>query len=179
MPQQLILYDTTLRDGSQSEGISFSAEDKINIAKHLDRFGMDYIEGGWPGSNPKDLAFFEQAIRIEWQHAQIAAFGSTRHVKSKVSEDQNIKLLLEAKTPVVTIFGKSWDLHVHDGLRATMEQNLDMIRDSIAYLKEKGKKVIYDAEHYFDGFEENQEYALQTLEAARQAERPYIERNIA
>lgn len=169
MPQQLILYDTTLRDGSQSEGISFSAEDKINIAKHLDQFGMDYIEGGWPGSNPKDLAFFERAAGIEWQHAQIAAFGSTRHVKSKVSEDQNIKLLLEAKTPVITIFGKSWDLHVHDGLRATMEQNLDMIRDSIAYLKEKGKQVIYDAEHYFDGFEENQEYALQTLEAAREA----------
>jgi len=169
MPEQLILYDTTLRDGSQSEGISFSAEDKIKIAQRLDDFGMDYIEGGWPGSNPKDMEFFERAEKIEWKHSKIAAFGSTRRVKAKVSEDENIKLLLAANTPVITIFGKTWDLHVTEGLRTTLEINLELIKDSIAYLKDNSKEVIYDAEHFFDGYEDNPEYALQTLDIAKAA----------
>jgi len=169
MSNQLIVYDTTLRDGTQSEGISLSLEDKIKIAQRLDDFGMDYIEGGWPGSNPKDMEFFRRAKDMEWSQAKIAAFGSTRKANSKASEDNNIKLLLEAETPVVTIFGKSWDLHVREGLRATLDENLDMIRDSVSFLKEHGKEVIYDAEHYFDGYEANPEYALSTLFAAEQA----------
>lgn len=169
MPENLIIYDTTLRDGSQSEGISFSAYDKVKIAKRLDQFGVDYIEGGWPGSNPKDMEFFDRAKKLQWENAKIAAFGSTRRKNSKPAEDHNIKLLLEAETPVVTIFGKTWDLHVTDGLRTTLEENLNMIRDSIAYLKSKGKEVIYDAEHYFDGFEGNPEYALKTIMAAKGA----------
>jgi 2-isopropylmalate synthase len=169
MRNELVIYDTTLRDGAQSEGISFSVEDKLKIARRLDEFGIDYIEGGWPGSNPKDMEFFERAARTDWHHAKIAAFGSTRRLKSHVNEDENIRLLLEAKTPVVTIFGKSWDLHVYEGLRATLEQNLEIIRDSVAYLKENGKEVVYDAEHYFDGFEANPEYALSTLTAAQEA----------
>jgi len=169
MPQRLIIYDTTLRDGAQSEGISFSVIDKIKIAQQLDNFGMDYIEGGWPGSNPKDMEFFARAAEMEWKNAKIAAFGSTRRVKSKVEEDENIRLLIEARTPVVTIFGKSWDLHVIDGLRATLEQNIEIIKDSIAYLKDNDKEVIYDAEHYFDGFQANKDYALQTIGAAIEA----------
>jgi 2-isopropylmalate synthase len=169
MSEQLLLYDTTLRDGSQSEGISFSALDKIRIAKHLDHFGMDYIEGGWPGSNPKDLEFFKKAKNIEWQNAKIAAFGSTRRKNTRPADDHNMKLLLEAETQVVTIFGKTWDLHVTEGLRATLDENLNMIKDSITFLKDKGKEVIYDAEHFFDGYEGNAEYALQTLEAVTAA----------
>ncbi len=169
MPGRLLLYDTTLRDGSQSEGILFSAEDKIKIAKRLDDFGMDYIEGGWPGSNPKDMQFFTRAMDIEWKHAKLAAFGSTRRVKAKVSEDENIQLLLAAKTPVVTIFGKTWDLHVTEGLRTTLEINLELIRDSIAYLKDNGKEVIYDAEHFFDGYRDNPDYAILTLQIAEAA----------
>ena len=169
MSNLLVVYDTTLRDGSQSEGISFSANDKINIAKRLDKFGVNYIEGGWPGSNPKDMEFFNIAKTMEWQNAKIAAFGSTRRVKAKVSEDENISLLLKADTPVVTIFGKSWDLHVIEGLRATLEQNLEIIKDSISYLKDNKKEIIYDAEHFFDGYIENPEYALKTLQTAAQA----------
>ncbi len=167
--KRLIVYDTTLRDGAQSEGINFSAIDKIKIAQRLDEFGVDYIEGGWPGSNPKDMEFFSRAREIEWQHAKIAAFGSTRRVKATVREDKNIRLLLEADTPVVTIFGKTWDLHVTDGLRTTLEKNLELISDSVAYLKDQGKEVIYDAEHFFDGFAANPEYALKTLKAAENA----------
>jgi 2-isopropylmalate synthase len=169
MVKKVIIYDTTLRDGSQSEGISLSSGDKIKIAKRLDEFGVDYIEGGWPGSNPKDMEFFRQAADLEWQTAKITAFGSTRRIKTKVTEDQNIQLLLNAATPVVTIFGKTWDLHVTYGLRTTLEQNLEIIRDSIAYLKDKGKQVIYDAEHYFDGYKDNPEYALTTLKIAEEA----------
>ncbi|MBD3376350.1 citramalate synthase [candidate division KSB1 bacterium] len=165
----LEIYDTTLRDGAQSEGISFSVDDKIKIAKKLDDFGVDFIEGGWPGSNPKDMEFFEQAAEIEWKNARIAAFGSTRRVKSQVFEDTNIRLLLAAKTPVVTIFGKSWNLHVTEGLRTTLEKNLELIHDSIDYLKQHDKMVIYDAEHYFDGYKANPEYALQTLQTAVEA----------
>lgn len=169
MPDQLIIYDTTLRDGSQSEGISFSAQDKIRIAKHLDRFGMDYIEGGWPGSNPTDLEFFKQAVNIEWKNSKIAAFGSTRRKNTHPQIDHNMKMLLAANTQVVTIFGKTWDLHVTEGLRASLEENLNMIKDSIAFLKEQGKEVIYDAEHFFDGYEANTEYAFSTLKVAMEA----------
>ncbi len=160
------LYDTTLRDGAQHEGIAFSAEDKIRIAQRLDEFGIDYIEGGWPGSNPKDLEFFRRAAQIKWKHAKISAFGSTCRVKSSVKQDANIQALLKAHTPVVTVFGKSWDLHVHEALRASLEENLQIIHDSVAYLKSKGKEVIYDAEHFFDGFAENPDYALETCVTA-------------
>ncbi len=166
MPKTLILYDTTLRDGNQSECISYSAEDKIRIAQRLDDFGMDYIEGGWPGSNPKDMEFFERAKEMSWKKSKIAAFGSTRRKDVKVRDDNNIRLLLEAETPVVTIFGKSWDLHVIEGLRTTLDNNVELIYDSVAYLKDQGKEVIYDAEHFFDGFVANPEYALRTLQAA-------------
>lgn len=166
MPHTLVLYDTTLRDGNQSEGISYSSEDKIRIAQRLDEFGMDYIEGGWPGSNPKDMEFFSRAADMEWKNAKIAAFGSTRRKDAKVQEDANIRLLLDANTPVVTIFGKSWDLHVTEGLRTTLENNIELIYDSVAYLKEQGKEVIYDAEHFFDGFLANPDYALESLQAA-------------
>jgi len=163
------LYDTTLRDGSQHEGISFSAEDKIKIAKKLDDFGVDYIEGGWPGSNPKDLEFFRRARQIQWKHAKLSAFGSTCRVKANVKEDINIQALLKAHTPVVAVFGKSWDLHVHEALRATLEENLQIIHDSVTFLKSKGKEVVYDAEHFFDGFAANPDYALETLITAQDA----------
>ncbi|MDZ7346736.1 MAG: citramalate synthase, partial [candidate division KSB1 bacterium] len=166
MAATLIIYDTTLRDGNQHEGVSYSVSDKVQIAKRLDEFGVDYIEGGWPGSNPKDIEFFQRARTIEWHNAKIAAFGSTRRVQSSVDKDENLQLLVQAETPVVTIFGKSWDLHVIDGLRTTLETNLELIYESVAFLKDKGKEVIYDAEHYFDGFSANPEYALKTLEAA-------------
>ncbi len=161
------LYDTTLRDGTQGEGVSFSADDKLRIARRLDEFGVHYIEGGWPGSNPKDMEFFERAYReLDLRHAKIAAFGSTCRVDMDPAEDPQIQLLIQAKTPVVTIFGKSWDMHVTDVLRTTLEENLRMIRDSVRYLKSCGKEVIYDAEHFFDGFRANPEYAMATLKAA-------------
>jgi 2-isopropylmalate synthase len=169
MNRTLIIYDTTLRDGGQSEGISYTAEDKIKIAKKLDEFGVDYIEAGWPGSNPKDIHFFKKATDLEWENAKIAAFGSTRRANCNVSRDENIGLLLKANTPAVAIFGKSWDLHVTEGLRTTLEKNLQMISDSISYLKDKNKTVIYDAEHYFDGYKNNPHYALETLNAAIEA----------
>jgi 2-isopropylmalate synthase len=161
------LYDTTLRDGTQGEGVSFSCDDKLRIATRLDEFGVDYIEGGWPGSNPKDMEFFERAqSELKLKRARIAAFGSTCKVGVDPAEDPQIQLLIQANTPVVTIFGKSWDLHVHDVLRTDEEENLRMIRDSVAYLKSQGKEVIYDAEHFFDGYRANPEYALATLKAA-------------
>ena len=166
MPNTLVLYDTTLRDGNQSEGISYSSVDKIRIARRLDDFGVDYIEGGWPGSNPKDMEFFRKAAEIDWRNSKITAFGSTRRKDNAVAKDQNMKLLLDADTPAVTIFGKTWDLHVTDGLRTSLENNLELIYDSVAYLKDNGKQVIYDAEHFFDGFLSNPDYALETLEAA-------------
>jgi 2-isopropylmalate synthase len=169
MDKKIFTYDTTLRDGTQGEEISFSAEDKIKIAKRLDAFGIDYIEGGWPGSNPKDMEFFEQASNIQFQHAKLAAFGSTRRVKNPVAEDANIKALLDAKTPVVTIFGKTWILHVKFALQISEEENLELIEDSVRYLKQHDKEVIYDAEHFFDGFKANKAYALKTLEAAERA----------
>ncbi len=160
------LYDTTLRDGSQSEGVSFSVEDKLKIAVRLDDFGFHYIEGGWPGSNPKDVAFFEQVKKLKLKNAKIAAFGSTLKKGSQPEDDANLQALLNAGTPVVTLVGKSWDLHVLKVLETTLEENLSMINRSVAYMKANGKEVVYDAEHFFDGYKANPEYALQTLRAA-------------
>ena len=162
------IYDTTLRDGAQGEGMSLSVNDKLLIAQRLNQFGIHYIEGGWPGSNPKDMTFFKEIQKLEIDRSKIVAFGSTRRADKKVAEDSNVKGLLEAGTKAVTIFGKSWDFHVTEVFRSTLAENLKMIYDTVSYLKEKGLEVIYDAEHFFDGFKENQEYALKTLaEAAR------------
>ncbi|HEU6446891.1 MAG TPA: citramalate synthase [Verrucomicrobiae bacterium] len=169
MKSQVEIYDTTLRDGSQGEGINFSAMDKIRIAEKLDSFGVHYIEGGWPGSNPKDLEFFKQAAKRKWKNAQIAAFSMTRRKGMAVENDDLMRLILEAETPVVTIVGKTWLLHVTEVLRAKPDENLGMIGDTIRYLKDHGKKVIYDAEHSFDGFADEPEYALATWQAAEKA----------
>jgi len=170
----LQIYDTTLRDGTQGEGISFSVTDKLRITEMLDEFGIDYIEGGWPGSNPRDLAYFEQVRSLELKHAKIAAFGSTRRAGVPVEEDPQIKLLIDAETPVVTIFGKTWLLHVTDVIRTTAEENLAMIRDSVRFLVEAGREVVYDAEHFYDGYFDNPEYALKTLEAAAEGGASYL-----
>ena len=162
----IFLYDTTLRDGTQGENITFSAEEKLNIAMRLDDIGIHYIEGGWPGSNPRDLAFFELAKRVEFNHARLTAFGSTRKPGIRPEEDDNLQALLDAQTPAVTIFGKSWDLHVEKVMNNTLKENLDMISDSVAFLKQCGREVIYDAEHFFDGYINNRDYALDTLAAA-------------
>jgi 2-isopropylmalate synthase len=164
--EKILIYDTTLRDGTQGEGISFSAEDKILVAEKLDAFGVDYIEGGWPGSNPRDMVFFELAKQKRFQHARITAFGSTRRAGVRVEEDAQLATLLEAETPVVTIFGKTWLLHVTEVLRTTPEENLAMIEESVRFLKAAGREVIYDAEHFFDGYRDDPGYALKTLKAA-------------
>ncbi|MEP2775296.1 MAG: citramalate synthase [Luteolibacter sp.] len=160
------IYDTTLRDGTQGEGFQLSGLDKLRIAKRLDQFGVDYIEGGWPGSNPKDVEFFQEAKSLDLKHAKLAAFGSTRRANIKVEEDPQVRLLLEAETPVVTIFGKSWDLHVTEILRTTPDENRAMIRDTVGHLVKNGREVVYDAEHFFDGYKDNAEHALSTLKAA-------------
>jgi 2-isopropylmalate synthase len=167
MNKKVTIYDTTLRDGTQGEGVSFSSLDKIRIAEKLDEFGVDYIEGGWPGSNPKDVEFFREAAKRQWHNAKIAAFGSTRRAGTAVEEDPQIKLLLEADAPVITYFGKSWLLQVTEVLRTTAEENCAMIEDTARFLKEHEKEVVYDAEHFFDGYKDSPEYALKTLEAAR------------
>ncbi|HAE87499.1 TPA: citramalate synthase [Candidatus Marinimicrobia bacterium] len=167
--QSLKLFDTTLRDGSQSENISFSVDDKIHIACKLDDFGIHYIEGGWPGSNPKDMVFFKKVKKESFKQARIVAFGSTKHARNPVEKDPNIKALLEAETPAVSIFGKAWIYHVEQALRVTRKQNLDMIRESVAYLKKHGREVIFDAEHFFDGYKDNAEYAVDCLKAAETA----------
>lgn len=160
------LYDTTLRDGTQGTGISFSVADKIRVARRLDEFGMNYIEGGWPGSNPRDAAFFEEAAKLEWKNAKIAAFGSTRRGGVRAEDDPQVAMLLDACTPVVTIVGKTWLLHVTEVLGVTPEENLAMIRETVAYLKSKGRGVFYDAEHFFDSYRDNPEYSMATLRAA-------------
>ncbi len=160
------IYDTTLRDGAQREGISFSVADKIQIVKLLDEMGIDYVEGGWPGSNPKDMEFFNRIQEISLRQIKIAAFGSTRHAHSIASSDDNVRALLEANTPVVTVVGKSWDFHVSHALGTTMEENLAMIGDTVSYLKKKGRKVVFDAEHFFDGYKSNPRYTLDTISAA-------------
>jgi 2-isopropylmalate synthase len=169
MKPELELYDTTLRDGSQGEGINFSALDKLRIAEKLDAFGIHYIEGGWPGSNPKDLEFFKQAAKRKWKTARIAAFSMTRRKGMKVDEDELMRQILAAETPVATIVGKSWLLHVHEVLRARPDENVAMIADTIRYLKHHRKQVIYDAEHAFDGYKDSPEYALATWQAAADA----------
>src|SRR5436190_1961207 len=163
MNRTITIYDTTLRDGTQAEGISFSSADKIRIAERLDAFGVNYIEGGWPGSNPKDMEFFVEAAKRKFKTARIAAFGSTRRAKTKCSDDPQIATLLAANTPVVTMVGKTWSLHVREVIRTTPEENVAMVGDSIRYFKGLGKEVIYDAEHFFDGYKDDPRYSLATL----------------
>ncbi len=160
-------FDTTLRDGTQGEAVSFSVEDKLIIAQKLDELGIDYIEGGWPNSNPKDKEFFKRAKDVKLKHARLTAFGSTRFAKNAVDQDPNVRALLDAETPTVSIFGKSWDLHVHRALGIDEEQNLQLIGETVKYLKDHGREVVYDAEHFFDGFNANPEFAMRTLEAAK------------
>ncbi len=160
------VYDTTLRDGSQGEKINFSAKDKLRIAQRLDSVGVHYIEGGWPGSNPKDVQFFEMAQSVSFKNARLSAFGSTRKPNISAKKDANIIALLQSGTPAVTIFGKSWDLHVKKVLGTTLKENLAMINDSVAHLVSQGREVIYDAEHFFDGYKNNPGYAMKTIEAA-------------
>lgn len=166
---QVVIYDSTLRDGAQAQGVSFTVEDKLKIVQRLDDLGIGYIEAGNPGSNPKDLAFFERVSALKLKHAKIIAFGSTRKVGIKASEDRNLQSLLSAKTVAVAIFGKSWDYQVTDILRTTLEENLSMIGDTVAYLTSQGKEVVFDAEHFFDGYKANTDYALKTLQAAADA----------
>jgi 2-isopropylmalate synthase len=161
------IYDTTLRDGTQQEGISLTVQDKLRIAKRLDHFGVSFIEGGWPGSNPKDAEFFARAKNMEWRCSLIAAFGSTRRSKVTAEEDTSTQGLIESGAPVCTIFGKSWNLHVTEVLRTTLDDNLVMIEDTVRYLASQGRRVIYDAEHFFDGFTADPQYALETLKAAK------------
>jgi 2-isopropylmalate synthase len=163
------LYDTTLRDGAQQEGISFAVADKLKIAQKLDELGIHFIEGGWPGANPKDTEFFSKARALKLKHSVLVAFGSTRHPKSKVNKDAGLQALVEAKTKVVTIVGKSWDLHVTQVLETNLDNNLRVIAESIDFLKSKGLTVFFDAEHFFDGYKANPEYAVQTVEAAAKA----------
>jgi 2-isopropylmalate synthase len=164
--QRMLVYDTTLRDGSQAEGVSFSKADKIRVAERLDELGVAYIEGGWPGSNPKDIAFFEAVKRRKFKHAKVSAFGSTRRAKVRVEDEENIRLLLEAETPVVAIFGKSWMLHVKDVLKVSPAQNLEMVGDSCSYLRDHGREVVFDAEHFFDGYKDSPDYALDVIRKA-------------
>ena len=162
-------FDTTLRDGTQGESIAFSVDDKLVIAQKLDDLGIDYIEGGWPGSNPKDKEFFARAGELKLQHARLTAFGSTRFAKNPVHEDRNVQALVAAGTPVVSIFGKTWDLHVQRALGISLDENLVLIAETVKFLIDHGKEVVYDAEHFFDGYHANAAYALRTLEAARDA----------
>ncbi|MBN1492695.1 MAG: citramalate synthase [Candidatus Omnitrophica bacterium] len=164
--KKVILYDTTLRDGTQAEGVSLSAHEKVRIAKQLDAFGIHYIEGGWPGSNPKDMAFFEAIRKEELNHATVAAFGSTKRANIKVEDDANIKAIVDAKVKTATIFGKSWDLHVTEVFKVSLKENLTMIYESVDYLKSKKMEVFFDAEHFFDGYKANPEYALKALSEA-------------
>jgi 2-isopropylmalate synthase len=166
---QVFLYDTTLRDGTQREDISLSVDDKLIIARRLADFGFHYIEGGWPGSNPKDAEFFARAAKLDLGPAKLAAFGRTRQKLKQCEQDDNLQALLDAATPVVTMVGKSSDYHVKLVLSTTLEENLAMIRDSVAYMKFNGREVVFDAEHFFDGFLANRDYALATLQAAAKA----------
>lgn len=164
--KEVKLYDTTLRDGSQGEGISFSVADKVKIARKLDALGIHYIEGGWPGSNPKDMEFFKAVRKMRFKNSQVVGFGSTKRPKVNPSKDENLRSLLKAGTGTVAIFGKTWDLHVTDVLKVSLHENLNMIRETVDYMKSKNLQVFYDAEHFFDGYLSNKEYALETLRAA-------------
>jgi len=163
---KITIYDTTLRDGTQGEQVNLSAEDKLRIAKKLDEYGIPYIEGGWPGSNPKDVRFFELARKNPLKSARITAFGSTRRANIHPEDDRNIRALLETEAETVTVFGKSWDLHASQILEVSLDENVAMIEESVAYLKENGREVIYDAEHFFDGYKHNPDYALRAINAA-------------
>ena len=166
--KDVLLYDTTLRDGCQAEDVSFTLEDKLRIAAKLDELGIDYIEGGYPGSNERDADFFKQVKKLKLKHAKIACFGTTRKFGAKPSQDFNLKVLLEAETPVVTLVGKTWDLHVRDDLRISQKANLEVIADSIAYMKKRVDEVVFDAENFFDGFRANPDYAIDCLKAAQE-----------
>lgn len=167
--KKVIIYDSTLRDGAQAEGISFTVNDKLKIALRLDEFGIDYIEAGNPGSNPKDLEFFRSISRRRLKHARLTAFGSTRRAGIRVEDDTNLQALLKVNTPAVAIFGKAWDFHVTEILKTTLEENLNMIRDTLSYMKSLGKEVIFDAEHFFDGYRANPDYAMECLRVAASA----------
>ena len=167
--KKIYIYDTTLRDGSQGLGVSFSVADKLQIATHLDALGIHYIEGGWPGSNPKDIAFFEEVRNIPLKQAKITAFGSTRRANVKVENEDNVIKLLDVQTPVVAIFGKSWSFHVTDILKVSFDDNLKMIADTVLFLKKNGREVVFDAEHFFDGYKADPSYALSTLKVAEES----------
>jgi len=169
MNRHITLFDTTLRDGTQGEGVSLSVEDKLKIARKLDELGIHYIEGGWPGSNAKDVEFFRRARDLRLKHAKLTAFGSTRRKGIRPEDDANLASILESGVRVASIFGKSWDFHVHRALQTTLEENLAMIADSVGHLKRHGLEVIYLAEHFFDGFKSNRDYALETLRKAAEA----------
>ena len=162
----VLLYDTTLRDGAQSEGVSFSLHDKLQIAQRLDQMGFTYIEGGFPSSNAKDIAFFQEMARNPLKHSRVTAFGMTRRAGSSAENDSGLKSLLESEALAVTLVGKSWDLHVRDALRVSADENLRMISESVGFIKAGGRELIYDAEHFFDGYKDNPEYAMSTLKAA-------------
>src|SRR3989338_1224444 len=164
--QKVKLYDTTLRDGAQGEGVSFSVADKIKIARKLDKLGIHYREGGWPGSNPKDMEFFKEVKKIRFKNSEIVGFGSTRRAGLSPAKDDNLKAILKAGTKTVAVFGKTWDLHVTDVLRVSLHENLKMIEETAGFLKSKKLSVFYDAEHFFDGYKSNKDYALETLRAA-------------
>lgn len=166
MSRKIFYYDTTLRDGSQAEGVSFTVDDKLKITEELDRVGIHYAEGGWPGSNEKDIEYFKQVKNLKLKNIKVSAFGSTRYHKNKASEDPNLMALIESRTPVVCIFGKTWDFHVKEALKVSLDKNLEMIYDSVKFLKSKKREVLYDAEHFFDGYKHNPEYAIKTLLAA-------------
>ncbi|RMD47321.1 MAG: citramalate synthase, partial [Aquificota bacterium] len=174
MRKKVFIYDTTLRDGTQAEGVNVSVEDKLRITEKLDEFGIHYIEGGWPGSNPKDDQYFEQVKKLNLKTSKIAAFGSTRRAYLKVEEDQLIQNLIKAETPVITIFGKAWDLHVKQALKTTLEKNLEMVFDTVEYLKKNTDEVIFIGEHFFDGYKSNSEYAVKVLKAAKDAGADFI-----
>ena len=174
MSKRVLIYDTTLRDGTQAEGVSVSVEDKLRITEKLDEFGVHYIEGGWPGSNPKDDEYFKQVKDLKLKNSKIAAFGSTRRAYKKVEEDQLIQNLIKAQTPVITIFGKAWDLHVKQALKTDLEKNLEMVFDTVEYLKKHTDEVIFIGEHFFDGYKSNPEYAVKVLKAAKDAGADFI-----
>ena len=166
MANQIFLYDTTLRDGTQGEQVTLSAEDKVRIAQKLDDFGMHYVEGGWPGSNPKDARFFEMARKISFKKTRLTAFGSTRRPQIRPEDDQNIQALLRTELDTITVFGKSWDLHASEIMGVSLEENLAMIEETLQHLKQRDRRVIYDAEHFFDGYKNNPQYALRSVKAA-------------
>lgn len=167
--RRIEIYDTTLRDGAQAEDISFSVEDKLRITEKLDELGVHYVEGGWPGANPRDIEYFKKARKLKLKTSKIVAFGSTHRPKHKVNEDTLIKALLDSKAKIITIFGKTWDFHVKEALKISLNENLDIIHNSISYLKKNAETVFYDAEHFFDGYKDNPQYALKSLLAAEEA----------